>query len=411
MDHVIIGAGPAGITAAETLRQNDPEGRILVVGDEPEPPYSRMAIPYLLSRHIEESGTWLRDPAHHYAERGIEIQRARVERLDAQAHRLHLDDGSSRSYDRLLVASGSHPAVPPIPGVDLPGVHACWTLADARALMQRTDADSDVVLIGAGFIGCIILEALRARGVRLVVVEQGERMVPRMMNDKAGGLIRAWCERKGIRVHTGTGVDAIEANGDRLAVRLTDGTVLPAATVIAATGVRPNTAFLQGSGVNVANGIVVDQHMQSSVTDVYAAGDVAEGVDFSSGGNSVQAVQPTAVDHGRIAALNMAGRDAAFVGGLNMNVLDTLGLISSSFGLWMGVAGGEKAELYAPDDFRYVNLQFEEDRLIGASAVGLTEHVGVLRGLIQGRQRLGVWRQRLMADPTRIMEAYLATSQ
>lgn len=411
MDHVIIGAGPAGITAAETLRQNDPEGRILVVGDEPEPPYSRMAIPYLLSRHIEESGTWLRDPAHHYAERGIEIQRARVERLDAQAHRLHLDDGSSRSYDRLLVASGSHPAVPPIPGVDLPGVHACWTLADARALMQRTDADSDVVLIGAGFIGCIILEALRARGVRLVVVEQGERMVPRMMNDKAGGLIRAWCERKGIRVHTGTGVDAIEANGDRLAVRLTDGTVLPAATVIAATGVRPNTAFLQGSGVNVANGIVVDQHMQSSVTDVYAAGDVAEGVDFSSGGNSVQAVQPTAVDHGRIAALNMAGRDAAFVGGLNMNVLDTLGLISSSFGLWMGVAGGEKAELYAPDDFRYVNLQFEEDRLIGASAVGLTEHVGVLRGLIQGRQRLGVWRQRLMADPTRIMEAYLATFQ
>lgn len=411
MEHVIIGPGPAGITAAETLRQCDPEGGILLLGDEPEPPYSRMAIPYLLSRHIEESGTWLRDPERHYAERGIELQRARVERVDAAAHRLYLDDGNSRSYDRLLVATGSRPAVPAIPGVDLPGVHACWTLADARALMRRAEAGSDVVLIGAGFIGCIILEALQARGVRLAVVEQGERMVPRMMNDKAGGLIRAWCEQQGVRVYIGSGVDSIQADGDQLAVHLTDGTVLPAATVITATGVRPNTMLLEGSGVDVATGIVVDRHLRSSVADIYAAGDVAEGVDFSTGGNSVQAVQPTAVDHGRIAALNMAGRDVAFSGGLNMNVLDTLGLISSSFGLWMGVDGGENAELYAPDDFRYINLQFDDDRLVGASAVGLTEHVGVLRGLIQGRCRLGKWRQRLMADPTRIMETYLATCQ
>jgi len=125
----------------------------------------------------------------------------------------------------------------------------------------------------------------------------------------------------------------------------------------------------------------------------------------------VHAIQPTATDHGHLAAVNMSGRDAEYEGSVNMNVLDTLGLLSCSFGRWEGVDGGDQAALYAPEDFRYLSLQFEGDRLIGANAVGLFQHVGVLRGLIQRRTALGIWKERLLRDPTRLMEAYLATTQ
>jgi NAD(P)H-nitrite reductase large subunit len=138
---------------------------------------------------------------------------------------------------------------------------------------------------------------------------------------------------------------------------------------------------------------------------------VAQGLDFSTGDYAVHAIQPTATEHGYLAAVNMSGRDAEYEGSVNMNVLDTLGLLSCSFGRWEGVENGEQAELYSPGDYRYLSLQFEQDRLIGANAVGLSQHVGVLRGLIQRRTSLGVWKERLLRDPTRLMEAYLATTQ
>ena len=153
---------------------------------------------------------------------------------------------------------------------------------------------------------------------------------------------------------------------------------------------------------------MVDEYLAASVPDVYAAGDVAQAHDFSTGAGVVQAIQPTAVEHGRAAALYMArGHGHPQRGTVNMNVLDTLGLVSTSFAQWMGVKGGDSAELKDTDRFRYLNLQFQDDVLVGATALGLTDHVGVLRGLIQGRTRLGAWKKKLVADPTRVMEAYL----
>ena len=411
MQHVIIGAGPAGVTAAETLRKLDPDAGVTVIGDEPEPPYSRMAIPYLLMERIPEQGTHLRERPGHYAELGIDIVRGRVAGISPTDRTVQLADGSRHGYDRLLLATGSSPVRPPIPGIDLPGVHTCWTLQDARRIQARAQPNSRVALIGAGFIGSIILEALALRGVRLTVIEQGERMVPRMMGEEAGDMIRRWSEAKGVQVHTGASVRGIELTGDGLRVSLGDGTVVAADLVITATGVRPNLGFLDGTGVQVQQGVLVDRHFRTSVPGIFAAGDVAEGLDFSTGGHAVHAIQPTATDHGHLAALNMTDHAAAYEGSINMNVLDTLGLISCSFGLWMGVPGGDGASLYRPDDYRYLSLQFEEDRLVGAHAVGLTQHVGVLRGLIQRKTPLGVWKRRLLQDPTRIMEAYLATTQ
>ena len=207
--HVILGAGPAGVIAAETLRKHAPADRITLVGDEPERPYSRMAIPYLLIGNIGESGTYLRKQPQHFADLRIEQVRARATAVDVATRRVQLDNGQSLAFDTLLIATGSTPVRPPIGGMDLPGVHSCWTLADARAIQALAASGARVLQMGAGFIGCIIMEALAARGVQLSVVEMGDRMVPRMMGPVAGGMIRQWCESKGVQVYTGTRVQAI----------------------------------------------------------------------------------------------------------------------------------------------------------------------------------------------------------
>ena len=440
MKHVILGNGPTGVVAAETLRQAAPGDEIVMVGSESEPPYSRMAIPYLLEGNIDERGTYLRKDDGHFDALGVRELRGRAVSIDASARTVKMQDGAVENYDRLLIATGSHPVRPPIPGVDLPQVQTCWTLEDARAIAALAKPGARVLQLGAGFIGCIIMEALAKRGVELTVVEMGDRMVPRMMTPKAGGMIKQWVEDKGIRVLTGASVQRIDpagANsaggiggmiksvvqsvtgggkpaGDGVTVTLSNGEKIECDLVIAAAGVKPNVDFLEGTGVKVGNGITVDSSMRTSVEGIFAAGDVAEGPDFFTGEGMVSAIQPNAADQGRIAALGMAERSAELPGVLAINVLDTLGLISTSFGQWWGEPedkGGQSVELVEEDLWRYLSLQFKDDVLIGATSIGRTDHVGVLRGLIQNRSPLGDWKDLLIENPTRFVEAYVATSQ
>jgi NAD(P)H-nitrite reductase large subunit len=447
MKHVILGAGPAGVIAAETIRKHAPADEIVVVGDEPEAPYSRMAIPYLLIGNVGEEGTHLRHGKDHYAKLRVELKRGvRAKSVDVAQRSVALDDGSTLAYDRLLIATGSSPASPPIPGIDSDGVLHCWTLKDAREIAKRAVKGARVLQMGAGFIGCIIMESLAARGVQLTVVEMGDRMVPRMMGPTAGGMIKDWCESKGVRVFTGTRVDAIEGAGasaataqsegllSRLAhavglghqeapatatstsvplkVRLSNGQTLDADLVISATGVKPNIGFLETSGVKCLLGVLTDEHLQTNVPGVYAAGDCAEAFDKVSGKTIVSAIQPNAAEQARVAALNMVGRQTALRGVTQINVLDTLGLISTSFGDWQGAPGGEHVELTDKAAGRHLSLQFGGDRLVGCNSVGWTEHVGAMRGLVEGQVKLGAeWKQRLLKDPTQLMAAYLATAQ
>jgi NADPH-dependent 2,4-dienoyl-CoA reductase/sulfur reductase-like enzyme len=436
MKHVIIGNGPAGVIAAETLRKADAAAEIVMIGGEPEPAYSRMAIPYLLEGNIAEQGTYLRKTPGHFAGLRIRELQGRVVSVDTAQHKLLLADGSFETYDRLLIASGSHPVRPPIPGIGLPQVQTCWTLADARAIADLAKPGARVLQLGAGFIGCIIMEALASRGVELTVVEMGDRMVPRMMTPQAGNMIRRWVEHKGVRVLTGKGVqriDPLDANPGLLGrlkqvlgaaatkgadaalmVTLSDGEAIPCDLVIVAAGVAPNVGFLDNTGVQVAKGVLVNDRMQTSVADIYAAGDVAEAPDLFSGAHLVAAIQPNAADQARVAALNMAGKDANLPGVLAINVLDTLGLISTSFGQWWGETrenGGSGVEFMDEAKHRYLSLQFKGDVLIGATSIGHTDHVGVLRGLIQTRTRLGAWKDALLADPNAFMAAYLAGAQ
>jgi len=380
---------------------------------EDVPPYSRMAIPYYLTGDITPEGTYLRKDAAHFEKLGVNVRHARANSIDSNAKLVSLAGGDTVAYDKLLLATGATATKPPIPGIDLDAVYNCWSLADAHKIIDKAKPGSNVILMGAGFIGCIILESLAARNVNLTVIEMENRMVSRMTNRTMGTMIKDWCVAKGIRVMTSTKVDSIsEGTNSPLLVSTDTSETIEADLVICATGVRSNTAFLDGSNIKIDMGVVVDDYMQTSVEHIYAAGDVAQGKDFSTGEYYVQAIQPTAVEHGKLAAQSMVyGNVVANPGNVNMNVLDTVGLISTSFGMWMGVEGGEESELVDKDNYRYLNLQFKDDVLVGASSLGMTQHVGVMRGLIQTASPLGEWKDKLMENPARLSEAYLAGAQ
>jgi NAD(P)H-nitrite reductase large subunit len=358
----------------------------------------------------------LRKSSTHFADLKINVRLGHVQTVQAATKTVVLDGGEKVNFDTLLVATGSRPVTPPIPGIKSEGVHRCWTLADARAIAALAKPGARVLQLGAGFIGCIIMEALAARGVKLSVVEMGDRMVPRMMGPTAGGMIRDWCEAKGVEVFTSTRVESI-GPGAPLTVTLSNGKTMQADLVISAAGVRPAIGYLENSGITCLLGVLTDEHLQSNVPGIYAAGDCAEALDKVSGKMIVSAIQPNAAEQARVAAMNMVAfarghsAKANLKGVTQINVLDTLGLISSSFGDWQGVPGGEHAELTDKAEGRHLSLQFKDDVLVGCNSVGWTQHVGVMRGLVEGQVHLGEWKDILKNDPTRLMEAYLASAQ
>ncbi len=416
MHHVIIGGGPAGVIAAETIRKQAPHDNITIVSDEAVPAYSRMAIPYLLMGNVKEDGTYLRKDPSHLKNQHVNWVQAGVKHVDIATKKIVLNSGVEITFDTLLIATGSHPIKPPIPGIDSKGVHTCWTMEDARHIMALATKGSRVLQLGAGFIGCIIMEALAARGVKLSVVEMGDRMVPRMMGPTAGGMIHDWVQAKGVEVFTATKVESIEP-GSPLKVKLSNGKTVEADLVISAAGVRPAIGFLQDSGITCLLGVLTDAYLQTNVPGIFAAGDCAEAFDNVTGKTIVSAIQPNAAEQARVAGMNMVAcsrgkpMQAELKGVTQINVLDTLGLISTSFGDWQGQPGGEHVELTDLKLGKHLSLQFKDDVMVGCNSVGWTEHVGVMRGLVEGKVKLGEWKEHLKADPTKLMEAYIASAQ
>lgn len=410
MKNVIIGAGPAGVVCAETIRAHSLQSDIVIINGESESPYSRMAIPYLLAGMIDEADTRCRRDEEHFEKRQIELKSGRVTAIDSSSKKLTLSGDESLNYDQLLIATGSSPQIPQLKVSSLPGVHTCWTLDDARKIIGLVRDGARVVQLGAGFVASIIMKALVSRGVDLTVVTGSSGLMVRsMLCPSASDLLRRWCESRSVKFFSKTPVSAIEEGP---VVSLEDGTRIEADLVVIATGVTANVDFTDGSGLKTDRGILVDETMATSAKDIWAAGDVAQGQAFGSGELEVHQIQPTAVEHGRIAGLNMAGLETAYQGSLQMNVLDTLGLVSFSLGQWKN--NGEKremSEIIDTDRFRFLRLAFSEDHIIGANVVGLESGIGMLRGLIQTRSRLGPWKKRLDDDPSRFTEAFVASIQ
>lgn len=409
--HVIVGGGPAAMNALETLRALDAAGSITLVSDEP--PYSRMALPYFLCGNIPEAQ--LATASGEYFDR-LRVDHhvgRRATAVDTSGRTVVLDDGSRVAYDTLLLATGSSPVRPPIPGADSSHVHNLWTLADGKAVLESARVKRPrAVLVGAGFIGLIILNALHKLGWRLAVVEVEAHILPRMLDRRGAEAAAAWLRERGVEIYTGCGVREIGGRRKKTLV-LTNGQQLEANVVILSTGIRPNVGFLDGSGIRVDRGIVVDEKLRTNVPDVYAAGDVAQGPNLLGGPPEIHAIQTTATDHGRVAAANMAGEPRRYPGSLIMNILDIAGLHCASFGRWRD--DGDTTVVWSPSRAVYRKLVWDGTRISGGIVLGPVEDttmltdVGMLKGLIQARVDLAEWKHYLQRRPWDLRRAYVAS--
>ena len=414
MRHVIVGAGPAAISAIETIRQSESDrSSITLISDEPA--HARMALPYWLSGKIGRADTHTADAAW-FERHGIDARiGARALSVDVEKKVLALDSGESVAYDRLLIATGSTPAVPSIPGCDLDRVMPLWRLEHVAALLEAT-ADCGrprVVFIGAGFVSMILVGALMKADWDVVVIEQAPHILPRMLDPAAAACAERFLGSRGVELHVGCTARAIEADGAKRLVHLSDGGRIEADAVVLATGVRPALAWLGKTPIAVGDGILVDAHMQTSVPDVYAAGDVAQGPVLGSDIRAVHAIQPTATDHGRIAGANMAGHRVAYPGSLLMNVVDLGGLQCVAYGDALEDTGDDVVTEDA-DRSTYRRLVFRSDHLVGATLVGRPgevgqlNDVGMLKGFLQIRPSLGSWKAFLKAHPFDLRRPYVA---
>ena len=413
--HVIIGGGPAATNAAETIRLFDSKSTITLICDEPA--HSRMALPYWLAGNIPPEHTHTGNDAY-FQKLSVDARIGTcVNKVDAKNNSLALSDGSTLDFDNLLIATGSSPLDPPIPGTDLPGVQPLWSLAHTQSALDAANGIDKprIVLVGAGFIGFIVLNAMFKRGWQLAVVERERQVLPRMLDNGAAEILETWLANQGVAVHSGTSVSKIkQGDGNTKIVHLENGKKLDADIVIIATGIKTNLDLIDGSGIDTDQGILVNDQMQSNLSHVFAAGDVAQGPVLFSDKPEIHAIQPTAVDHGRVAGANMAGREVHYPGSLSMNITDVCGLQTASFGAWNDSSAEAMTISNAPG-FVYRKLLWRGEQMVGAifagraNDMGMLTDVGMVKGILQTQTPLGAWKQFLAENPFDIRRAYVAS--
>jgi NAD(P)H-nitrite reductase large subunit len=324
--------------------------------------------------------------------------------LDVERQRVLLDRGFPLSYDNLLIATGASPTFPSIPGVDLQGVFGLRTVADAEAIDAWCKGAKEAVILGAGLVSLQVANALLSRGLKMTVVAKSSQVLSQVLDREGASFIERGMEEQGVSLLKGR--DAKEIHGDSDGrvheVLLDDGQVLPAQMVVVGKGVRPNIDFLSGSGIQTQTGILVNEQMQSSIPNIHAAGDVAEGPDFLTGESRVSAIWPTAVAQGDAAGQGMAGVPARFEGSINRNVTHLFGQVIAALGL--GRAEGDGLEIYShtkPEEGIHRRLVFREGCLVGASLIGRTEDAGTLFSLIRTRRAMDALRDQAIRFPLR----------
>ena len=411
--HLIIGGGTAGMNAMRTIREEERE-RSEITLVSAEKPYSRMVLPYYLDRSIAESHVFTATAAV-LAQWGVKAHVGRrASHLDVKANVCTLDDGTRVEYDDCLIATGSSPVRPPIPGADGAGVHSFWTMDQCRHLIAQTTPGSHVVMVGAGFISFTILNSILALGAKLTIVEIAPRILPRMVDATGAELTERWLRQHGVAVRAGAKLTKIEDARGRKRLRFAAGPDITADVVIMATGIRANLEWLKDAGIIVNRGILVDERLRSNVPNVYAAGDVAEGRNLIGGQPDVHAIEPTAQEHGRIVGANMAGKDTRYHGSLLMNIVEVCHLDIASFGAWDD-AKAEAVSALKADRPAYRKLLFTGDRLTGAIILGrssdvwTTNDVGMLKGLVQSGVSLAHVKDHLRHNPFDLKPAFIAS--
>ena len=393
MKVVIVGAGPAGVTAAETLREHDPKAEIVMLSAEPYAPYSP---PAMVDHFLTGSGAHLWRGEDWPERMGVDYRSgAAVTAVEPEQHRVRTADREAIEFDKLVIATGSRLHAP-LEGADLAGGCNFKSLSAAEELVRRiqTGKARSALIVGAGFIGMEIALLLRHLGVQVTQLEMLDQVMPGMLDAETASFALQAMQERGVQVRLNTTVKAFAGKRRATGVLLESGETLKADLYIAATGVKPNLEFLEDSGIRREWGITVDEHLRTSHPDVYAAGDVIEAPDRLTGERYVHAIFPNAVAQGTVVGLNLAGFDIPYEGADRMNSLKHLDLPIMAVGL---KEGDEVLRDRQNGNLR--TLYLKQDRLVGFQMVGDIRAAGVLRALMIRGQDLRPLKHRLL-DPS-----------
>ena len=404
MRHVVVGNSAAAVGAIEAIRQYDQESHITVVADEPHHVYSRPLISYLLGGTVNDSQMYYR-PADFYDRHNVETMLGtKVACVTPQEQRVSLKGGGTVSYDRLLIATGGTPFVPPIPGTDLEGVFTFTRWDDARRLGRYVEdrVIRSALVIGGGLIGLKATEGLMAHSIPVTIVELADRILSVSFDRTASRMTESALRQAGTQIRTGATVEKILGQDEKVdhAV-LCDGEKVDCDLVVIAIGVRPNTALIPPeAGINVNQGVLVDDHMRTSAPHVYAAGDCVETHDLLLEVSRPIAIWPNAYRQGYVAGCNMAGVEKTYGGGIAMNSIEICGIPTISVGLTGPQEETDRYEVLERYDRKstvYQKLVLRDNRLVGAICVGDIGRAGIYTGLIRDQADVSSFKEHLLS--------------
>lgn len=395
----IIGAGTAALGALKELRKAGCADEVTLVAMEPHAPYSPMSLPYVVSGKVRPADIRM-VPEDFFASLGATLLRGRrVTAVDARDRRISYEGGGSDRYDRLLIASGSDPVVPPV--LREGGASGFHVLDDCSALADRLQPGRRAAIVGAGLVAMEMAAALTAKGLAVTVVAPRERILRSTFEEDVSTRIRALFGASGVDVRLNRGeAVAVERLGGAARVRFASGEALEAEILLACIGVKPRTSFLAGSGIEVREGIPVDARMGTNVPGVFAAGDVAEAADFFTGRPTVNPILPNAVAQGRVAGSNLADVTADYAGSLPMNTFNFFGHLAVSVGRGAAADGEEVLTRNGAGSYR--RLVIGGDRLVGAAFLDEDVDAGVFQSLIRNRIPVGAHREMLLEAPREV---------
>lgn len=406
--YLIVGASHAGREALAAIRMSDPEGRLVMLSGEKHLPYSPTILPYVVSGRSAPDRVALARAEWFADNRAELVLGARVAGIDAAARAVRLADGGRWTYDRLLLATGAEPAIPPVEGLERGGYHVLRTLDDAQAIREHAAKARRAVVLGAGLVGLHAAETLAEAGLDVTVVEMRPHVLAEYFDAGAAALIGATFERHGVRMLMGRRLERA-AGSEPCRLGLDDGTELEADLLLVAAGVRPATDLLAGSPVAADKGILVDQRMRTNVDGIWAAGDVAQANGFLTGRPVINGTLPEAVEQGRIAGMDMAG-DADLVpygGGIALNTYGFFGHHAVAVGA-AATAEGDGVEVHTAQDNGYCRIVLKDNRLIGLAAIDREVDGGILWRLIQRRTDLAPVRDRFLSHPLKTARALMS---
>lgn len=383
MHYVIIGNSAAAIGGVEGIRKNDSANPITLISDEPFHTYSRPLISYYLAGKVSEEKMRFRN-LDFYERNGVTTKFGfKVVKVNPAAKEVVLTDGEKISYDKLLIASGGTPIVPPMEGIDKKNVFGFIKIEDVKAIEKVVSPGKKAVVIGAGLIGLKAAEALVRRGVETIVVELASRVLPAILDDDAADIVQSRMEREGVVFELGTSVKGILGEEAAQGAVLQNGKKIVADMVIVAVGVKPNTSLVAASGIEVNRGILVNQHCQTNLNDIYAAGDITEGFDLIHGEKRVLPIWPNAYRQGETAGSNMAGKVTTFDGGFAMNSIGFFGLPM----ITAGIINPEEAQCEVlvranPGEESYRKVVLKGNLVVGFILLKKVDRAGILTSLI-----------------------------